>query len=103
MIEEFKSFLDNVEKYTSVGRTPSEPQQILGNDNKIAIFADFWEKYARDLQVLAVVKLHDYEMLGAESKEELAAYIEGLSVMGKFFEICWKERQEKKSPPEPTS
>jgi len=102
MIQEFNDYLDNIKKYTNAGRKPSKPEEILGNDNKIAAFGAFWEKYGRDLQVLAVVKLHEFEMTEAWSKEELSAYIKGIGEVGVFFEKCWSEREQKKAtPPEP--
>ena len=98
MIQQFKQYLANILKYKSVERQPTEAQAILGNDTKIAAFADFWEKYASDLQVLTVVKLHEYEMT-AFTKEGLDGFIEGSAIVGAFLKMCWDERESKKSPP----
>ncbi|MBP7118464.1 hypothetical protein KBA63_00090 [Candidatus Woesebacteria bacterium] len=68
--------------------------KTLGNKTAVASFGRFWENNGDDLMTVVAGKLLQYSEQNNYTREEFAAYKEGVGVLSKFFAECWAEKEE---------
>jgi len=73
--------------------TPYE--RLLGSSREMNKIAEFWEKNAKLIHLIATDELIKY-CEGAEfTSEEVSAFKLGLGRVGAAMQSCWEERQKK--------
>ena len=89
MLKELRKFLRKKQKL-------NECADLLGTNDLVYQFANFWDTYKDEIMLVAAVHLHRFELDCEYTKDEMAAYKKGLADTNLFFEKCSKEFEKQK-------
>lgn len=82
-----------IRKYLTSVRSDKRPaQNILGTQEKVAKFGDFYHEQNEGLMLIGAALIHSFVSSNTFTPEELEAYKKGLSDFGRFFKQAWEER-----------
>ena len=70
-------------------------ERLLGSQEEMNLIAEFWEKNAKLIHLIATDELIKYCGEGSFTSEEAAAFKLGLGKLGVAMQSCWNERQAK--------
>jgi hypothetical protein len=86
-----KMSLENTAKGT--GKKEEKYQDLLGSKEAFNNVAEFWEKNALSIQLIAADELIEYCQNTVFTSEEYAAFTLGLGKIGSVMQAVWSERQ----------
>ncbi len=75
------------------GVNSTECQKVLGSLEELYAIADFWERQAGGVHLIATNELIEYTENETFDNKELIAFKKGLARLPLFFQECWEERQ----------
>lgn len=75
------------------GEKGEKYQDLLGSTEAFNNMAEFWEKNALSIQLIAADELLDYCQNTVFTSEEYAAFTLGLGKIGSVLQAIWDERQ----------
>jgi len=88
MLEQLQQYIKNKSKKMDL--LPCE--KILGSEVLVDAFAKFFQDHAAELELIAAIKLHEFEMTQVWDRQELSKFIGGLATLPLFFKECLDEQ-----------
>lgn len=86
--EDFPPYVDPV-----TGRKVSSNMKVIGNLSALYAVADFWEREAGTIHLIATNELLEYTETELFNADQLEVYRKALAALPLFFQKCFEERQ----------